>query len=181
MAVRARTALVFAAIAFVGGYGALVATNRIHGFWEEPPELTLDIENLDALLRIREGSRQDNWRQQDLPEQAPLANIELYPEDEKWWRDRCRGFFTALLRANLDVTQRLLKEDDAPFFPEVEEVPTDMLIFNSANEEAAMDHLARYERTFPLDPAEIRSHPVFVTDLPVCLRVATGDFPKRGG
>lgn len=179
MAVRPRTALFFAAIAFFVGYGALVASRNTRGFWEPEPDFSASLgAALHAELNVSEGDRRYNNRDLNLPEQASLAETSLYPENPEWWRNRCHGFFSALYRANLNVPYRLGRPETDSYFPELEAVPPELSLPSRGNP-ASIDHMARYERTFPLDPEEIRTHPVFQSDLPVCLDVAAGRVPER--
>ena len=181
MRLRPPPALVIGAVALALGYGALVATGQVRAPWADPEVLQLQVglsPEANALLNVKEGSRRAHKRDAGIPTQPPLAKVELFPEDSAWWTARCRGFFAALMRADLAVEYRLRLADDQRYFPETKGLPAEMISPN-LSDPAVLDHMRRYETTLPLDPVEIRTDPLFTTDLPICLDVAAGVFPTR--
>lgn len=181
MRLRPPVVLLVGVASLVIGYGALVLTGKVRAPWQPPVDLSARLgtsAEVNAILNPVEGSRRDNNTNRDLPMQAALSNIALFPEDPDWWRSRCNGLFSALFRANLAVEYRLRLPEGEVYFPEINALPGD-IVLPRQSDEAAFDQMRRYERTLPIDPAEIRDHPVFQTDMPICLEVARGNFPKR--
>jgi len=126
-----------------------------------------------------DGSRAANRVDESLALQAPLSNPDLFPKDPAWWTSRCAGFFGALWRAQLDLRFGASHpQDGTPIFPILTDLPEK---FNGliSTDPATVDHLRRYERSFPEDPKDILQNNLYLTDLPRCEAAVKGLLPPR--